>query len=109
MSLQKLMSNNAEYNVWANQQFVNWLCAKSYELLYKEVPSSYSSIIKILNHIWSSQEYWWGMIAQTTDIDNRFGEETFISAEIFDGIICNSQKLADFIKSLSEDELVKNI
>ena len=80
MSLQKLMSNNAEYNVWANQQFVNWLSAKSDELLYKEVPSSYSSIIKTLNHIWSSQEYWWGMIAQTTDIDNRFQKiESFLS------------------------------
>ena len=109
MGLQKLMTNNAEYNAWANQQFVNWLSAKPDELLYKEVPSSYSSIIKTLNHIWSSQEYWWGMIAQTTDIDNRFDAKTFISAEIFDSIICNSQKLADFIKSLSEEELVKNI
>ena len=41
----------------------------------KKVPSRYSSIIKILNHIWSSQEYWRGMIAQATDIDDRFDTE----------------------------------
>lgn len=52
MSLRKIMANYAAYNLWVNQQFVNWLTTKSDELLHKDVPSSYSSIIKTLNHIW---------------------------------------------------------
>jgi uncharacterized damage-inducible protein DinB len=34
MDLQKLMTNNAQYNAWAKQQFSNWLSAKPDELLY---------------------------------------------------------------------------
>ena len=59
MSLKKLMTNYAEYNLWVNQQFVKWLTTKSDDLLHKEVPSSFSSIVKTLNHIWATEEYWY--------------------------------------------------
>lgn len=65
MSLKKIMTNYADYNLWVNQQFVNWLSPKSDELLYTEVPSSFSTIIKTLDHIWSTEEYWFSVISET--------------------------------------------
>lgn len=108
MSLKKMMSNYAAYNLWVNQQFVNWLSPKSDELLYAEVPSSFSTIIKTLDHIWSTEEYWFSVISETPQREKK--EENELSKEeIFDGLLESSAKLADFINSLSEEDLVKEI
>ncbi len=40
MSLQKLMTNYADYNLWANTQFITWLSTKSDEQLNTDVPSN---------------------------------------------------------------------
>ncbi len=108
MSLKKIMSNYADYNLWVNQQFVNWLSTKSDELLHKEVPSSYSSIIKTLNHIWATEEYWYSIIAETSEFDKRENVE-LVTEEILKGLINRSTQLAELIKSFSEEELTKKI
>lgn len=109
MSLQKLIANYADYNVWANQQSVNWLSTKPIELLNQEVPSSYSTILKTLNHIWAVEEYWFAIITQKTDFENRYFVENLDKDEIFKGLISRSTLLADEIKLFSEVELLKKI
>jgi uncharacterized damage-inducible protein DinB len=108
MSFKKIITNYAEYNLWVNQQFVNWLSAKSDELLHKDVPSSYSSIIKTLNHIWATEEYWYSVIAETSEFDKRDNEE-LVTDEILKGLVNRSTHLAEFIKSLSEEQLLRTI
>ncbi|WP_166921218.1 DinB family protein [Flavobacterium poyangense] len=108
MSFKNIMTNYAEYNLWVNQQFVNWLSTKSEELLHKEVPSSFSSIVKTLNHIWATEEYWYSVIAETSEFDKRENQE-LITAEILEGLVNRSTKLAEFIKSLSEEQLLKKV
>ena len=103
-----MMTNYAEYNLWVNQQFSNWLSAKSDELLHQEVVSSFSSIIKTLNHIWATEEYWYSVIAETPEFDKREVTE-LITAEILEGLVHRSKCLAQFIASLSEEELNKTI
>src|SRR5687768_2673755 len=109
MSLHKLMTNYADYNVWVNQKYVEWLSPKPGELLHKEIPSSFPSIIRTLNHIWSTQEYWWGIIGETQDVINKYDATEFDRDEIFGGLSANSAKLAGFIRSLSEEELIRPI
>lgn len=107
MSLQKLMTNYANYNVWVNQQFVNWLSAKADGLLNQEVPSSYPGIIKTLVHIWETEEYWYSVIAEKTFEKN---ENLALSTnEIFEGLLQSSKKLAEHIQSLSDEQLGKEI
>lgn len=108
MSLKQMMTNYAEYNLWVNQQFSNWLSAKSDELLHQEVVSSFSSIIKTLNHIWATEEYWYSVIAETPEFDKREVTE-LITAEILEGLVHRSKCLAQFIASLSEEELTNTI
>jgi len=108
MSLQKLMTNYADYNVWVNQQFVNWLSAKSDESLNQEVPSSYSSIAKTLRHILETEEYWYSVIAETAPFERK-ENVTLSTKEIFEGLLQSSAKLAGYIKSLSEEALSKEI
>ncbi len=108
MSLKKLMTNYANYNLWVNQQFVNWLSPKSDELLHKELPSSYSSIIKTLNHIWATEEYWYAIIAETPEFDARENVE-LVTDEVLKGLVNRSTQLAQLIASLSEEELSKKV
>jgi uncharacterized damage-inducible protein DinB len=109
MSLTKLASNIAAYNLWVNEQYVTWLSSKPEELLHREVPSSYSSIMKTLNHIWGTDEYWYGVIAETTDIENRYGLDQFVTQEIFDGLLRRSRILVDTVPTISEEAWMKNI
>ncbi len=105
MSVQKLASNYAAYNLWANRQFVKWLSAKPGELLHKELPSSFSSIIKTLNHIWATEEYWYSVIAETPDFEKRYDAENLVTDEVFKGLLNRSELLKKHIDSLSDAEL----
>lgn len=108
MVLKQMMTNYAEYNLWVNQQFSNWLSTKSDELLHQEVISSFSSIIKTLNHIWATEEYWYSVIAETSEFDKREVEE-LVTSEVLKGLVNRSACLAQLIASLSEEELAKTI
>ena len=108
MRLKKIMSNYADYNLWVNQQFVNWLSPKSDELLYAEVPSSFSTIMKTLDHIWSTEEYWFSVISETVPTEKK-AENELSRDQIFEGLLNASAKLKQFIHSLSEEDLVKEV
>jgi len=109
MNLQNFMANNANYHSWATQKFVEWLSSKPDELLHKEVPSSFNSIIKTLNHIWATDEYWYSIIAETSDFVNRGEITEFNSKEIFDGIVHRANEISKLIGSYSNEELSKVI
>lgn len=108
MGLKQMMTNYAEYNLWVNQQFSNWLSTKSDALLHQEVVSSFSSIIKTLNHVWATEEYWYSVIAETAEFDKREVAE-LVTSEVLEGLVHRSKCLAQFIASLSEEELAKTI
>ena len=109
MSLQKFMANNANYHVWATQKFVDWLSTKPDELLHQEVPSSFNSIIKTLNHIWATDEYWYSIIAETSNFENRSEVTNLISKEIFEGMAYRANEISKLVSSYNEKELSKTI
>ncbi|WP_433764977.1 DinB family protein [Flavobacterium ginsenosidimutans] len=108
MSLKKIMSNFADYNLWVNQQFVNWLSSKSDELLNAEVQSSFSTIMKTLDHIWSTEEYWFSVISEN-DMAEKKPESELSKDEIFEGLLNSSTRLKHLINSLSEEDLMKEV
>eukprot|EP01035_Chromulina_nebulosa_P037448 gene37448-50538_t len=109
MTLQNLVTNYAGYTLWANQQLVNWLSTKSEGQLNQEVPSSFSSILKTLNHIWAVEAYWYAIITQQTDIDNRYAATDLKSDEVFQGLINRSNQLVNDIQLFTEIELNKEL
>jgi uncharacterized damage-inducible protein DinB len=108
MGLLKVMTNYAEYNLWANKKLTDWLLPKPNELLVMEVPSSYSSIIKTITHMLATEEYWFSVIAETPDFVSR-ELDNFDAEQIFADLIKSSTRLAELIKSFSEDELAKKV
>lgn len=108
MNLKELATQHAAFNLWANEQFVTWLSKKSEEQLHKEVPSSYSSILKTLNHIWGMEEYWYSVIFQNPDFIHRYGVEDLHVNEIFQGLLRRSKAWTDDTL-FSEKELSEKI
>jgi uncharacterized damage-inducible protein DinB len=109
MSLQKLMTNYANYNVWANKTLIEWLNTKPTEVFHKEVLSSFPSILKTLNHIWAVEEFWHSVIAETTLETNRYGAAEIELGEVLSGLVERSELLATYVRALSEKDLEKEV
>ncbi|MFN0214706.1 MAG: DinB family protein [Saprospiraceae bacterium] len=104
MTLESLLNDYANYNLWANTQFVNWLKTKPLELMEREVPSSFPTIRNTLLHIWGAEEIWLERlqsIPASTFLFQRF-EGTV--EDIFEGILKNSNEFAAFVQGLSDDD-----
>lgn len=105
MYLKRLVVNSLEYNLWANQQFAEWLLGKDENLLLQEVPSSFSSILQTVNHIRVTQEYWWSVVGEIRNFAPTHVEPELSGFAVFARLIANSQELLNYVKSLSEEEL----
>jgi len=109
MSLQKFMANNANYHSWVTGKFVEWLSTKPDELLHKEVPSSFNTIAKTLNHIWGTDEYWFSIIAETSEFEQRYQVTEFDTKEILNGLANRAKEISKLINSYNEADLSKLI
>ncbi len=109
MSIHTLSSDFANYNQWANQTLIAFLGTKPTELMGKEIPSSYASILKTLNHIWSVEAYWYAQIAEVNEFEQRWEVQNLVAEEIFEGLLNRSRILAEKIASYTEAELLKPI
>ncbi len=107
MSLKTLITKSAVYNDWVVNKYINWLADKSDDQLNQEVPSSFPTILKTLNHILQTQEYWWSHISESNDFD--FEKKRTTKEEIFEALRRSSVQLVDYINKLSELDLEKNI
>ncbi len=109
MSIKKLISSYAAYNLSANQQFVNWLSKQSEEQLQKDVPSSFNGVLQTLNHIWAIEEMWCADLFKNTDAVNRYGLQDLNPKEVFEGLTNRSSIIAEQVSQLTDKELSENV
>ncbi len=58
MTVKSLLSAYAGYNLWANKEITQWLSQYPEEWLYRETPSSFSTIHTTILHIWDAEYVW---------------------------------------------------
>lgn len=109
MSIKKLISSYAAYNLSANQQFVKWLNNQSEEQLQKDVQSSFNGILQTLNHIWAIEEMWCTNLFKNTDAVNRYGIKDLKPKEVFEGLLNRSSIIAEKVNQLTEEELSEKV
>jgi uncharacterized damage-inducible protein DinB len=56
--MRDLLIKYLRYNLWANQEFVNWLNTLPEEAIIEKAPSSFPSILETMLHIWDAQFGW---------------------------------------------------
>ena len=104
MSVKKLISSYAAFNLSANQQFVNWLKSQPEELLHKEIPSSFKGVLHTLNHIWAAEEVWCADLFKNDDVVNRYYIHELNAQEVFEGLLNRSEKILEQVNQLSEED-----
>lgn len=100
-----LLKDYAIYNQVASNRIINWLRTKPAYMLDAEVPSSFNSLKQTLIHIWQVELSWFACLQNTTTTPPY--EQMFSASieEIFNGILYQSEKLADYVLNSKESEL----
>ena len=99
----EILTHYAEYDLWANERFVDRLNMETDEVLDRPVPSSFPSIRATLLHIRNAENTWWGRITgsptewpanDTTDIVD---------------LVVHSSRLRDMVHGYSEEKLALEV
>lgn len=101
MDTKSLLLDYLGYNLWANQQFVNWFKEMAQEILEKNTTSSFNSIKSTILHIWDA-EYIWFQRINNKPLDEipsqHFKGDVFV---LFDTWLRFSEKFLAYVKNLS--------
>lgn len=103
------MSNYAQYNQWANETMVQWLLEKPEADFYRELPSSYPSIVLTVNHILAVQEFWYAVISKTELASRRYIVTDPDHADVLATLPTQSATLSAYISGMQEADLQEEI
>jgi len=101
MDTKSLLLDYLGYNLWANQQFVNWFKETSPEILEKNTISSFNSIKSTILHIWDAEYIWFQRLNNKTldEIPSQHFKGDVL--ELFDNWLRFSEKILTFVKKFS--------
>ena len=109
MILKTVILDYTLYNHWANEVLTGWLKSVDVKLLYKEIKSSFPSIVLTLQHMNNAQNFWHAVISNSDinslDEELREGSVDWLIGELLKG----SQNLVDLVNSLNDDDLVSKV
>ncbi len=97
MTVDHLLKDYANFNVYANRRLVDWLRAQPGDLLEHETPSSFPSLKGTLLHIWSAELVWMQRMQQVATPTFLALTFTGSSEEVCAGLLGNSEVLAEYI------------
>jgi len=107
MNLQNLVNNYVDYNLWANTAYAAWLKTKPLEVLNVELPSSYPGIYHTFKHLWDTERFWLTLWQTGQPVDEFSPEFNGTAYEALDEWLKQSKAMADYVHSLSEEDLLK--
>ena len=106
MTVKTLLSEYADYNLWANTQMANWLKSKASELMEAPVSSSFPNLKITVLHIWGAEKVWLERLNEQTP--ETFITDTFqgTALEALDGWVKFSGTFQQYVHSLSDEQLM---
>lgn len=107
MTVKTLLSDYADFNLWATRAFASWLAAAPAEWLEKELHSSFPTIRFTLLHICGAEEVWLYRMNGQAPPDYRFLTDYFAgsTAEAMAKWVEKAQEFAAYVHALSDAEL----
>ena len=103
--MKEILSTYTSYNLWANTKFLDVLKNIEPLLLDKEIKSSFPSLRKTMQHIWSAEEVWHRRflgesLASLPEPENNF-------SAFAKRLSARSQSFVDLLKNKDENFLVQ--
>lgn len=105
MKISTLLHRYADYNVWANTRFAEWLSPLPAEVLHREVVSSFSTLRKTLEHNFWAEFLWTERLHSRSFSELPFDIGAFSDADFFQKMLETSAALRDEIKKYDDDRL----
>jgi uncharacterized damage-inducible protein DinB len=105
MTLESLLHDYADFNLWANTELVQWLKTKPVELMEQEVVSSYPSIKLTLLHIWGAEKIWLERLEGHSPATFLSLDFVGSSGDVFEGLLQQSEAFKLFVQGLSAADL----
>lgn len=98
---ESILEDYANYNLWANEQFVEWLSNATDEQLETEIESSFSTIRATIIHLWGA-EYGWLTALKNEPWGRPFDGDTFDGSnkDLFDHFIKTSTAFKAFVNNI---------
>jgi len=84
-----------KYNLWANKRLVDWLKMNDDELVLKKCYSSFSTILKTVNHILDGQLLYYSALLKTEYV--KF--ENSLVNESYDELIKQSTAFVEYVEN----------
>jgi uncharacterized damage-inducible protein DinB len=109
MGLKKLIDNYAAFNLWANNHFVVWLKSIDSHLLYKQMPSSFTSIDYTLQHLLRTQKFWLAFVCEKDISTFSWAVYEHEVERILEELKTQSEEMQTTISSFSEDQLLAKL
>lgn len=91
------MKSYASYNLWANQQFADWLSPISEELARRELVSSFPTIRATLFHLYNAEHGWfsWVKTSEWQSVDDSWKELS--TTELWEKLCSKSKEITDYV------------
>jgi uncharacterized damage-inducible protein DinB len=109
MGLKRLIDNYAAFNLWANNHFVVWLKSIDSHLLYKQMPSSFTSIDYTLQHLLRTQKFWLAFVCEKDISTFSWAIYEHEVERILEELKTQSEEMQTTISSFSEEQLLAKL
>lgn len=107
MKISTLLHRYADYNLWANQRFADWLQTQPAELLHREIVNSFPSLRKTLEHFFWAEFLWQERLDGSSRSSLPFDAGELSDADFFKKMIENSAALRDKIQQFDDEQLAE--
>jgi uncharacterized damage-inducible protein DinB len=103
------MKNFSAYNLWANEQFAQWLGDLDEALISQEVVSSFSSIRATIFHLWHAEHGWMQALQEKDWKQPNNSDEGMSNEMLISSFLNNSKELDRFVQGLNDNALTKSV
>src|SRR4051812_21943643 len=105
MSLQNLIRNYADFNLWANKTLADWLESKPAEVVDGTVASGFATIAKTIAHIRSTQIFWLTLLQLSPEQPSFREGFKGNREELMTAFVDQSEQFRKYVHSLSATDL----
>ncbi|MFZ4477928.1 MAG: DinB family protein, partial [Saprospiraceae bacterium] len=99
MHVSALLKDYVAFNVWANEQYIQWFKDQPDTVLEQPIVSSFPSVRLTLLHIYAAEDVWLHRLKG--DVPTIFLANTFegSNAVLMDSMLSNSANFRDYIQA----------
>ena len=103
--MKELLQQLAAYNIWATKLLTDRMLKLSEEEVNRELPSSFPSLYKTMQHMWFAEEIWWQRLKLVETPVPQSDQFTGSFSELVIQYAKQSQQWVEWISNATEPQL----